>query len=103
MNGNRVAAVARARLKYNELKCLLNQLQEQLMALNERMLPSQLELDRDQLNLIREKENLLRELKTVCQSDAPFDQQSKLTEKMHELEEDLRQALCLTREEMTHR
>lgn len=95
--------LARAKLRYNELKCLLDQLQEQFMALNERMLPSQLELDRDQINLIREKENLLRELKSVCQSDMPFDQQAKLKEKMHELEDDLRQALRLTREEMTQR
>uniref|UniRef100_A0A915L630 WW domain-containing protein n=1 Tax=Romanomermis culicivorax TaxID=13658 RepID=A0A915L630_ROMCU len=114
-SGNRIAALARARLRYNELKCLLYTSHQQLAALNEKMLPADLELDHDQISLIHEKEQLLRELKTVCYdndndnaqqqqcSENLDDPRYKLTEKMHELEEDLRLALRLSREEMSQR
>ncbi|KRZ39627.1 Protein kibra, partial [Trichinella pseudospiralis] len=100
-----VADIARARLQYDETKRKLHQLQEQLTLIEARISPIQVEVDRDQLTLIQEKEQLLRELRAVCSGEkkpAP-EQQAMLEEKMHALEEDLRQAFQLTREEMAER
>ncbi|KRX41991.1 Protein WWC2 [Trichinella murrelli] len=100
-----VADIARARLQYDETKRKLHQLQEQLTLIEAQISPIQVEVDRDQLTLIQEKEQLLRELRAVCSGEkkpAP-EQQAMLEEKMHALEEDLRQAFQLTREEMAER
>ncbi|CDW56089.1 protein kibra [Trichuris trichiura] len=100
-----VADIARARLQYQETRHRLHNLQERLALIEEQISPVQMETDRDQITLIQEKEQLLHELRMVCYGEKkpPPEQQAMLEEKMHALEEDLRQALRLTHQEMIER
>uniref|UniRef100_A0A5S6QL99 WW domain-containing protein n=1 Tax=Trichuris muris TaxID=70415 RepID=A0A5S6QL99_TRIMR len=100
-----VADLARARLQYQETRHRLHNLQERLALIDEQISPVQMETDRDQITLIQEKEQLLHELRMVCYGEKkpPPEQQAMLEEKMHALEEDLRQALRLTHKEMVER
>ena len=91
--GARLAELARLRLRYDESRRNVQEIQQQLAALEERISPGQLESDKDRLLLIQEKEQLLRELRSINLRKRSNSEINDIRRKIRKLESDLNNAM----------
>ena len=91
--GARLAELARLRLRYDESRRSVQEIQQQLAALEERISPGQLESDKDRLLLIQEKEQLLRELRSINLRKRSNSEINDIRRKIRKLENDLNNAM----------
>ena len=91
--GARLAELARLRLRYDESRRSVQEIQQQLAALEERISPGQLESDKDRLLLIQEKEQLLRELRSINLRKRSNSEINDIRRKIRKLESDLNNAM----------
>ena len=91
--GARLAELARLRLRYDESRRSVQEIQQQLAAIEERISPGQLESDKDRLLLIQEKEQLLRELRSINLRKRSNSEINDIRRKIRKLESDLNNAM----------
>ncbi|XP_045453380.1 protein kibra [Melitaea cinxia] len=90
--GTRLAEMARVRLKYDEARKRIQQIQQQLADLEDKVQPGQAESDKDRLLLFQEKEQLLRELRSITPRTRSKQEMSDIQSECKKLEQDLKNA-----------
>uniref|UniRef100_A0A0K2UAI6 Protein kibra n=1 Tax=Lepeophtheirus salmonis TaxID=72036 RepID=A0A0K2UAI6_LEPSM len=91
--GTRLAEMARLRLRYDDARRQVQEIQQCLASLEEKMNPGQLESDKDRLLLIQEKEQLLRELRSITPRSRSNQEMTEIKREILKLENDLNKAM----------
>eukprot|EP00096_Caligus_rogercresseyi_P009991 TRINITY_DN3507_c0_g1_i1.p1 TRINITY_DN3507_c0_g1~~TRINITY_DN3507_c0_g1_i1.p1 ORF type:complete len:1225 (-),score=456.01 TRINITY_DN3507_c0_g1_i1:489-4163(-) len=91
--GTRLAEMARLRLRYDDARRRVQEIQQSLASLEEKMNPGQLESDKDRLLLIQEKEQLLRELRSITPRSRSNSEMIDIQKEILKLENDLNKAM----------
>lgn len=84
--------MAKLRLKYDEWRKRVKEIQEKLAALEERIKPGELESDQDRLLLFQEKKQLLMEYRSITPKSRSEQEMVKIKELCKKLEDDLNNA-----------
>jgi protein KIBRA len=84
--------MAKLRLKYDEWRKRVKEIQEKLAALEERIKPGELESDQDRLILFQEKKQLLMEYRSITPRSRSDQEMVKIKQLCKKLEDDLNNA-----------
>ena len=84
--------MARLRIKYDEWRKRVKDIQEKLAALEERIRPGELESDQDRLLLFQEKKQLLLEYRSISPKSRSEEEMTKILQLCKKLESDLNNA-----------
>ncbi|CAO1390749.1 unnamed protein product [Diamesa tonsa] len=84
--------MAKLRLKYDEWRKRVKEIQEKLASLEERIRPGELESDQDRLLLFQEKKQLLLEYRSISPKSKTEDENLKIQQMCKKLENDLNMA-----------
>lgn len=103
--GTRLAEMARMRLKYDEARKSIQQIQQKLADLEEKVIPGQAESDQDRLLLFQEKEQLLRELRSITPRTHSLTprQMSEIQQEIGRVKQDLNNALEMSNRTIAER
>ncbi|XP_025831518.1 protein kibra isoform X2 [Agrilus planipennis] len=91
--GTKLAEMAKIRLKYDESRKKVQNIQKKLADLEEKIQPGELESDKDRLLLFQEKEQLLRELRSITPRMRSRKEMCDIQAECQKLEQDLHNAL----------
>jgi protein KIBRA len=84
--------MAKLRMKYDEYRKKVKDIQEKLAAMEERIRPGELESDQDRLLLFQEKKQLLLEYRSISPRSRSEEEMTKIRELCLKLESDLNMA-----------